>query len=148
MSLNWIIVGSGDVVNRLVKKSFNLRNSRVLYVYSDDYNQAKKIVKKYDYGKVIKNIEIAIKDKRINCAYIATPPNNKIFLKLIYFMLKRKKPVKKYIIFTKHLYAVIAREIEKKNYMKDIIIIIINQKLFTNFLQKNVQKIFLIVMMV
>ena len=76
MNLNWIIVGSGDVVNRLVKKSFNLRNSRVLYVYSDDYNQAKKIVKKYNYGKVIKNIKIAIKDKRINCAYIATPPNN------------------------------------------------------------------------
>ena len=43
MSLNWIIVGSGDVVNRLVKKSFNLRNSRVLYVYSNDYNQAKKL---------------------------------------------------------------------------------------------------------
>ena len=63
-------------------------------------------------------------------------------------MLKIKKPVKKYTIFTKHLYAVIAREIEKKNYMKDIIIIIINQKLFTNFLQKNVQKIIIIVMMV
>ena len=57
---------------------------------------------------------LSIIKKTIYQGVIATPPNNKIFLKLIYFMLKIKKPVKKYIIFTKHLYAVIAREIEKK----------------------------------
>ena len=75
MSLNWIIVGSHDVVNRLVKKSFNLKTQE-FYTFIQMIIIKQKIVKKYNYGRAIKNIEIGIKDKRINCAYIATPPND------------------------------------------------------------------------
>ena len=56
---------------------------------------------------------LSINKKTIYQGVIATPPNNKLFLKLIYFMLKIKKPIKMYIIFTKHMYAAISRELNK-----------------------------------
>ncbi len=77
--LNWVIIGSGDVVNRLVKDSFNSKQSKVCYVYSKNFEEAKKVVKKYNYGEAINKLDIAIKDKNINCAYIATPPNDHYF---------------------------------------------------------------------
>jgi len=77
--LNWIVIGSGDVVNRLVKNSLNTKSSKVSYVFSKDYNQSKKIAKKYNYGSAIRDIGIALKDKKINCAYIATPPNDHFY---------------------------------------------------------------------
>ena len=74
--LNWVIIGSGDVVNRLVKDSFNTNISKVSYVFSKNFNQSKKIVAKYNYGRAINKIDFALKDKNINCAYIATPPSD------------------------------------------------------------------------
>ena len=74
--LKWAIIGSGDVVNRLVKDSFNTKFSNVKYVYSKDFKQAKKICKKYNYGMPINNLKEILEDKSINCVYIATPPSS------------------------------------------------------------------------
>ena len=37
--LRWAIIGSGDVVNRLVKDSFNTNFSNVKYIYSKYFKQ-------------------------------------------------------------------------------------------------------------
>ena len=61
MILNWAIIGSGDVVSRLVKNSFNTKYSKVKYVLSKEINLAKKVCTKYGYG--ISNIT----QKRCSC---------------------------------------------------------------------------------
>ena len=74
--LYWAIIGSGDVVNRLVRKSFLIpKKSKVKYVFSKNFAEAKKLVKKYKLGKAVKDLNIVIKDKDVNSIYIATPPN-------------------------------------------------------------------------
>ena len=78
--LNWAIIGSGDVVERLVQDSFNIKKkSNVKYIYSLDKKKAREISKKYRYGKVVKNYKEILKDKNINSIYIATPPNKHLF---------------------------------------------------------------------
>ena len=81
--LYWAIIGSGDVVKRLVAKSFNVpKKSKVKYIFSHDLKEAKKLTKKYNFGKVVKNVNVIANDKSINCVYIATPPNSHyIYLK-------------------------------------------------------------------
>lgn len=78
--LNWAIIGSGDVVERLVQKSFNIKNkSKVKYIYSIDKKNAHKINKRFNYGSVVNSYKDIIKDKSINCLYIATPPSTHFF---------------------------------------------------------------------
>lgn len=78
--LRWAIIGSGDVVNRLVQKSFEKKGiSTVDYIYSKDFKTAKILKKKYSYGKVAKNIKKILNDKKINSVYIATPPDSHLF---------------------------------------------------------------------
>ena len=51
--LYWAVIGSGDVVNRLVKNSFHIPGkSSVKYIYSKKYDEAKKISLKYKLGKI------------------------------------------------------------------------------------------------
>jgi 1,5-anhydro-D-fructose reductase (1,5-anhydro-D-mannitol-forming) len=74
--LNWAIIGSGDVVERLVQDSLNVKNkSKVKYIYSLDKKKALEISKRFNYGEVVNNYKDIIKDKSINSVYIATPPN-------------------------------------------------------------------------
>ena len=62
--LNWAIIGSGDVVERLVQDSFNIKKkSNVKYIYSLDKKKAREISKKYRYGKVVKNYKEILKTK-------------------------------------------------------------------------------------
>ena len=69
--LNWAIIGSGDVVERLVQKSFNIKNkSKVKYIYSIDKKNAHKISKKFNYGAVVNSYKDILKDKSINCLYV------------------------------------------------------------------------------
>lgn len=78
--LNWAIIGSGDVVERLVQDSFNVKKrSKVKYIYSLDKKKAQEINKKFRYGKVVNNYKDILKDKNINSVYIATPPNKHLF---------------------------------------------------------------------
>ena len=57
--LYWAIIGSGDVVKRLVGKSFIVpKKSKVKYIFSHDLRQAKKLTKKYNFGKVVKNVNV------------------------------------------------------------------------------------------
>ena len=75
--LYWAVIGSGDVVSRLVQSSFNIPGkSSVKYIYSKNYVEAKKISNKFKLGKAIKNTKLILKDKQINCIYIATPPSS------------------------------------------------------------------------
>ena len=74
--LKWAIIGSGDVISRLVKDSFNTKYSCVKYIYSKNFNQAKRICKKYNYGNATKSLKKILDDESINCVYIATPPNS------------------------------------------------------------------------
>ncbi len=94
--LKWCIVGSGDVVNRLVDKSLNIKNkSKVVSILSDDENQAKKLAKKIDaeiyYKTTQKNLYKILNNKNINSIYIATPP--KFHFKYINFFCKQKKNI-------------------------------------------------------
>ena len=50
--LYWAIIGSGDVVNRLVQDSFHTPgSSKVAFIYSRGFKEAKRLAKKYKYGK-------------------------------------------------------------------------------------------------
>ena len=74
--LNWAIIGSGDVVNRLVGNSFEKKGlSKVKYIFSKNTKEAIKLSKKYNYGKVAKSLSEIINDQAVNSVYIATPPN-------------------------------------------------------------------------
>ena len=75
--LNWAIIGSGDVVNRLAGKSFFVKKkSKVKYVFSKNLSEAKNLVKKFKFEKVAKNINQIVSDNEVNCIYIATPPSS------------------------------------------------------------------------
>ena len=75
--LNWAIIGSGDVVSRLVQDSFNVKNkSRVKYIYSKDINEAERLKKKFKFLKVAKNPRQIYDDTTVDGIYIATPPNS------------------------------------------------------------------------
>lgn len=91
--LNWAIIGSGDVVQRLVKDSLFIKNkSKVTYVISKDFDQAKDYGNKYKikfiFLKTKKNLRKILNDKNINSIYIATPPNSHFFY--IDFFCKKK----------------------------------------------------------
>lgn len=82
--LNWCIVGSGDVVNRLVKNSLNYKNeSKVNTILTNDLKQFKKISKNINFDNIYlntkKNIKKIQKDETINSIYIATPPDSHFF---------------------------------------------------------------------
>ena len=65
--LNWAIIGSGDVVNRLVKNSFNVTGtSKVKYIYSDNLHQAKLLAKKYKFGAVTNSLNAIMNDNNVN----------------------------------------------------------------------------------
>ena len=81
--LNWCIIGSGDVVNRLVVDSLNIKNkSKVVAIISNDFEQAKTLAKKVNINKVYLNLAKNKKikeDNNINSIYIATPPNSHFY---------------------------------------------------------------------
>ena len=79
--LNWCIIGSGDVVQRLLKKSIEKKKkSSLKYILSEDIEGAKRYAKNFKNVKVLnsslKNIKLIKNDKLINSIYIATPPNS------------------------------------------------------------------------
>lgn len=79
--LNWCIIGSGDVVQRLLKKSIEKKNKSTLkYILSKDINSAKKYAENFENVQVLesslKNIKLIQNNKLINSIYIATPPNS------------------------------------------------------------------------
>jgi predicted dehydrogenase len=86
--LNWAIIGSGDVVNRLVQDSIVSKQSKVKYIYSYDQKNAKKLCKIFGYGKVALSLKTISDDKTINCVYIATPPDS--HFKYINYFSKKK----------------------------------------------------------
>jgi predicted dehydrogenase len=91
--LNWVIIGSGDVVQRLVDDSLFLKNkSKVSCIISENFEQAKKYANKYNikkiYSKNKDNLNKILNDKNINSVYIATPPNSHFFY--INFFCKKK----------------------------------------------------------
>ena len=78
--LKWCIIGSGDVVDRLVGNSLNIKNnSKVISIISDNTKQARNVAKKINvreiYLNTSKNIKKIQNDKNINSIYIETPPN-------------------------------------------------------------------------
>jgi|TARA_B110000438_G_C15814990_1_gene651523 predicted dehydrogenase len=73
--LYWAIIGSGDVVQRLVKNSFMYKNySEPVIVISNNLNEAKLFSQKYNIKNYSNKITDIKKFSQINCAYIATPP--------------------------------------------------------------------------
>ena len=94
--LNWCIIGSGDVVNRLVVDSLNIKNkSKVVAIISNDFEQAKTLAKKVNINKVYlnlaKNKKKIKEDNNINSIYIATPPNSHFYY--IKYFCKNKKNI-------------------------------------------------------
>ncbi len=91
--LNWAIIGSGDVVQRLVDNSLFIKNKSVVTcVLSDNLNEAKRFGSKHNiklvYSKTRNNLNKILNDKHINSIYIATPPNSHFFY--INFFCKKK----------------------------------------------------------
>ena len=73
--LNWGIIGCGDVVQRLVQNSLQVKNkSKIINVMSQDISLVKKFVKKYNINNFTNNADEIIEDPNINCIYIACPP--------------------------------------------------------------------------
>ena len=52
--LNWAIIGSGDVVNRLVQDPIVTKQSKVKYIYSYDQKMQKNFVKVWLWKSGIK----------------------------------------------------------------------------------------------
>ena len=78
--LNWCVVGSGDVVQRLMKDSINIKNkSQIKCIISKNKSEAEKYSKKIGnikfYNSNSSNIKKICEDNNINSVYIATPPN-------------------------------------------------------------------------
>ena len=74
--LYWAIIGSGDVVQRLVKNSFKYKDySEPIIVISNNLNEAKSFSQKYNIKNYSNRIGDIKKFSQINCAYIATPPH-------------------------------------------------------------------------
>ena len=91
--LNWAIIGSGDVVQRLVSNSLFINTkSSVTYVVSDNLEEARKYGNKHKikfiYYKSKRNLNRILEDTNINSIYIATPPNSHFFY--INFFCKKK----------------------------------------------------------
>jgi predicted dehydrogenase len=91
--LNWAIIGSGDVVQRLVNNSLYIKKkSTVKCVISNNLDEAKlygnKHKIKFIYSNTKKNLSKILNDKNINSIYIATPPNSHFFY--INFFCKKK----------------------------------------------------------
>ena len=60
--LNWAIIGSGDVIERLVQNSLNVSNkSKVRCIYSLDKKKAKELSKKFNLGSVVNNYKDILK---------------------------------------------------------------------------------------
>ena len=54
--LKWCIIGSGDVVERLVGNSLNIKNnSKIISILSDNADQAKKVANKIDVKEIYLN---------------------------------------------------------------------------------------------
>ncbi len=82
--LKWCIIGSGDVVQRLVGNSLEVKNkSRIKCLISKDLSEANKYAKKFKKIKTLKanlnNIKKVCLDSEIDSIYIATPPNTHFF---------------------------------------------------------------------
>ena len=51
--LKWCIIGSGDVVERLVGNSLNIKNnSKIISILSDNTDQARKVANKIDVKEI------------------------------------------------------------------------------------------------
>ena len=106
--LKWGIIGSGDVVNRLVKKSFNIKTkSLALMIMSDNLEQARVIAKKYRIRDYTDNANDIFENKDINAVYIACPPNNHFK-----YLIKSINSKKKYLLCEKPL-VIKSSELEK-----------------------------------
>lgn len=79
-SLKWLVIGSGDVVKRLMSKSLNLKNkSSVEAILSKNLLEAKLLSNYLNVRKVYTDIN-QIKDfSKFNWVYIATPPNTHLY---------------------------------------------------------------------
>ena len=91
--LNWAIIGSGGVVQRLVQDSlFKKNKSDVKYILSEDFSSAKKFGKIHNIDFILlknkKNLNKILQDKKINSIYIATPPSSHFFY-INYFCKKK-----------------------------------------------------------
>ena len=136
--LNWCIIGSGDVVKRLVKDSLAIKNkSKIECILSDNLNQANNFAKKYNIKNVLlkseKNINKIINNDDINSIYIATPPNSHLFY------ISKFCKTKKNIVCEKPLVT------DKKNFVK-LKTLLKNYKfnLFTCFYRRYLEKFVLI----
>ena len=72
----WGIIGCGDVVKRLVKNSFFIKNiSEVDTVMSLNLQEAENFSKKYNINKFTNNSNDIFNNKKINAVYIACTPD-------------------------------------------------------------------------
>ena len=111
--LKWCVVGSGDVVNRLVNNSLNIKNkSKVITIISNNKIQGELLTKKINAENFLikskKNLNYLLNNEKINSVYIATPP--KFHFEYIKFFSKTKKNIiceKPLVIKLNHLKQII-----------------------------------------
>ena len=128
--LNWCIIGSGDVVSRLVQDSFFIKNkSKVSRIMSFDLLSMQKYAKKFKIKNYSDKLLDIKKDKDINCLYIATHPNSH------YYYIKELSPYIKFILCEKPL-------IVKKQELNNIIKICNKNKtsLYTTFYRRHLKR--------
>lgn len=78
--LNWLIIGSGDVVDRLLDDSLFVKNkSQVVAIYSKDKLSARRYALKHNIKYFNLSLESIINLNLINSAYIASPPSSHLF---------------------------------------------------------------------
>ena len=104
--LKWCVIGSGDVVQRLVKDSLNIKNkSKMIYLMSKDIKGAKDYAKKVGVVNVLKpnskNIKKICDDNEINSIYIASPPNSHFFYIKKFYKFKKNIVCEKPLVITK-----------------------------------------------
>ena len=128
--LNWCIIGTGDVVQRLVQNSFFIKNkSKVSRLMSYDKISMEKFAKKYKIKKFSNKLIDIINDKEINSLYIATHPNSH------YYYINKLSPYIKFILCEKPL-------VIKKNELQNILKICNKYKtsLYTCFYRRHLKR--------
>lgn len=74
MTLNWGIIGMGDIADRVTAPAMNLaENNRLVAVMRRDTKKAKELAEKHGAARHYGSVEGILSDEEINAVYVATP---------------------------------------------------------------------------
>jgi len=73
-SVNWLLVGTGDIAKKRVAPALNeTENSRIAGLCDPDQTRFREIAKEYGIDEIYTDLDDALKNTKANAVYLATP---------------------------------------------------------------------------